>query len=189
MKIIQLEYFCAVCRYHSITQAAQKLYVTQPAISNAIKELEREFSVNLFIRSKNHMTLTKEGEIFYQKASVLLDKINQTSCELADLGRHINPIRIGIPPLLSTIFFPDMLIAFQEKYSSIPVELFEYGSIKAANLVSEDVLDLALVNMNFYEIDKLSGNGKRNLNRNAGRCATDHVQYRFRFKYHIILPV
>lgn len=155
MKIIQLEYFCAVCRYHSITQAAQKLYVTQPAISNAIKELEREFSVNLFIRSKNHMTLTKEGEIFYQKASVLLDKINQTSCELADLGRHINPIRIGIPPLLSTIFFPDMLIAFQEKYSSIPVELFEYGSIKAANLVSEDVLDLALVNMNFYEIDKL----------------------------------
>ena len=41
MKIIQLEYFCAVCRYHSITQAAQKLYVTQPAISNAIRELEK----------------------------------------------------------------------------------------------------------------------------------------------------
>lgn len=43
MKIIQLEYFCAVCRYHSITQAAQKLYVTQPAISNAIRELEKDF--------------------------------------------------------------------------------------------------------------------------------------------------
>ena len=41
MKIVQLEYFCAVSRYHSITQAAQKLYVTQPAISNAIKELEK----------------------------------------------------------------------------------------------------------------------------------------------------
>lgn len=52
MKIIQLEYFCAVCRYHSITQAAQKLYVTQPAISNAIKELEREFSVNLLYAQK-----------------------------------------------------------------------------------------------------------------------------------------
>ena len=63
MKIIQLEYFCAVCRYHSITQAAQKLYVTQPAISNAIRELEKEFSI-----------------------------------------RQVTPIRIGIPPLLSTIF-------------------------------------------------------------------------------------
>ena len=45
MKIVQLEYFCTVSQYHSITQAAQKLYVTQPAISNAIKELEKEFSV------------------------------------------------------------------------------------------------------------------------------------------------
>lgn len=87
MKIIQLEYFCAVCRYHSITQAAQKLYVTQPAISNAIKELEKEFSISLFARTKNHMSLTKEGEIFYQKASKLLDTINQTSSELYDLGR------------------------------------------------------------------------------------------------------
>lgn len=156
MKIIQLEYFCAVCRYHSITQAAQKLYVTQPAISNAIRELEKEFSISLFSRSKNHMVLTKEGEIFYQKANWLLDTINQTSSELYDLGRQITPIRIGIPPLLSTIFFPDMLIAFQKAYPSIPVELLEYGSIRAADLVSEDILDLALVNMNFYEIEKLN---------------------------------
>ena len=156
MKIIQLEYFCAVSRYHSITQAAQELYVTQPAISKAIRELEKEFSINLFIRSKNNMTLTKEGEIFYKKANELLNTIHQTSCELYDLGRQITPIRIGIPPLLSTIFFPATLISFQKKYPDIPVELFEYGSIRAANLVQEEILDLALVNMNFYEIDKLN---------------------------------
>ena len=68
MKITQLEYFCATCRHHSITQAARELYVTQPAISSAIRELEKEFSINLFVRSKNHVTLTKEGELFYQKA-------------------------------------------------------------------------------------------------------------------------
>lgn len=102
------------------------------------------------------MILTKEGEIFYKKVSGLLDSINQTSSELYDLGKQIAPIRIGIPPLLSTIFFPDMLIAFHKAYPSIPVELFEYGSIRAANLVSEDALDLALVNMNFYGIDKLN---------------------------------
>ncbi|CUX38540.1 LysR family transcriptional regulator [Clostridium sp. C105KSO13] len=156
MKITQLEYFCAVSRYHSITQAAQKLYVTQPAISTAIHELEREFSISLFTRSKNHMILTKEGEIFYQKANELLNTFNQTSSELYDLGRQINPIRIGIPPILSTIFFPDMLIEFHEEYPYIPVELFEYGSIRATNLVQEAVLDLALVNMNYYEVDKLN---------------------------------
>lgn len=155
MKIVQLEYFCAASRYHSITQAAQELYVTQPAISKAIRELEKEFSINLFMRSKNNITLTKEGEIFYKKATELLNTINQTSCELYDLGKQVAPIRIGIPPLLSTIFFPATLIAFQKEYSEIPIELFEYGSIRAANLVQEEILDLALVNMNFYEIDKL----------------------------------
>ena len=110
MKIVQLEYFCMVSQYHSITQAAQKLYVTQPAISNAIKELEKEFSVNLFVRSKNHLTLTTEGELFYQKARELLASIKQTTQQFYDLGKQIPPIRIGIPPLLSTIFFPDLVL-------------------------------------------------------------------------------
>ncbi|MDD7641493.1 MAG: LysR family transcriptional regulator [bacterium] len=156
MKISQLEYFCAVCRYHSITNAAQQLYVTQPAISNAIRELEKEFSISLFSRSKNHISLTKEGEVFYQKAQKLLDTISQTASELYDLGKQVTPIRIGIPPLLSTIFFPEMLLDFRKLYPSIPVELLEYGSIRAADLVEKDELDLALVNMNFYEIDKLN---------------------------------
>lgn len=156
MKIIQLEYFCAVSQYHSITQAAQKLYVTQPAISNAIRELEKEFSINLFNRTKNHMTLTKEGEAFYQKANQLLDTIKQTSSELYDLGKQVIPIKIGIPPLVSTVFFPDMLLDFQRKYPDIPVELFEYGSVRAARLVQDDILDAAIVNINFHEIEQLN---------------------------------
>lgn len=155
MKINQLEYFCAVCRYHSITRAAQKLYVTQPAISVAIRELEKEFSISLFVRSKNRLILTNEGEAFYHKASELLSQINRTASEFHELGQTTTPIRIGIPPILSTIFFPEMLLDFQEKYTDIKVELFEYGSIRAANLVREEVLDLALVNMNYYEMDKL----------------------------------
>nr|WP_288555721.1 LysR family transcriptional regulator [uncultured Mediterraneibacter sp.] len=167
MKIVQLEYFCAVSRYHSITQAAQKLYVTQPAISNAIKELEKEFSIQLFTRNKNHLSLTREGEIFYQKANALLQTIHQTSSELLDLGQQTVPIRIGIPPLLSTVFFPDMLIRFHKKYPDIPVELYEYGSIRAAELVQDETLDLALVNMNFYGLDKL----------NSFKILSDHIAF------------
>ncbi len=156
MKITQLEYFCAVARCHSITQAASQLYVTQPAISSAIKELEKEFSLNLLIRSKSNITLTKEGEIFYQKASKLLDMVHQTSSEMGDLAKQIAPLKIGIPPLLSTLFFPDLLLVFQEKYPNIPVELYEYASLKAASLVQDGSLDIALVNMDFYNVDKLN---------------------------------
>ena len=58
MKLVQLEYFCAVSRCQSITQAASELYVTQPAISAAIRELEKEFSVNLFVRFRDIHTST-----------------------------------------------------------------------------------------------------------------------------------
>lgn len=156
MKISQLEYFCAVTRLHSITKAAEQLYVTQPAISSAIKELEKEFSVNLFNRSKNHLTLTKEGELFYQKAKDLLTEYNQTKELFYDLGQKTSTIKLGIPPLLSTIFFPDIIIDFKKDYPDIPFELFEYGSIRAAKMVQEGFLDAAIVNMHFYEIDKLN---------------------------------
>lgn len=156
MKIVQLEYFCAATRLHSITQAAAELYVTQPAISTAIKELEKEFSISLFTRTKNHLSLTKEGEVFYQKAQKLLAEYNNTMEQFHDLGKDIPTLRIGIPPLLSAIFFPDMMNEFKKEYPDIPFELFEYSSIRAANMVMEGKLDLALVNMHFYEIDKLN---------------------------------
>lgn len=175
MTINQLEYFCAVSQYHSITQAAQKLYVTQPAISNAIRELEKEFSVNLFLRSKNHLTLTKEGELFYQKASELLLHIQRTSSQLYDLGKQVFPVKIGIPPLLSTLFFPEILIAFHNKYPNIPVELFEYGSIRAASLVQEDMLDIAFVNMHFYDVDKM----------NSYRILAEHLVFCVSPKHHL----
>ena len=175
MKITQLEYFCTVSECRSITQAAQKLYVTQPAVSNAIRELEKEFSINLFSRSKNHLTLTMEGELFYEKASELLKIIRRTSCQLYDLGKKRSPVKIGIPPLLSTLFFPDLLLAFQKKCPHSPVELLEYGSIRAAALVREDVLDLALVNMNFYNIDKM----------NSCRIHTDHLVFCVSPRHHL----
>lgn len=155
MKITQLEYFCMVARHRSITQAARQLYVTQPAVSNAIRELEKEFSINLFSHNGRHLTLTREGEIFYQKAEKLLAQIHETSAQLKDLGRFVPPVRIGIPPILSALFFPKLLLHFQTKYPEIPVQLFEYGSIKASNLVAEDILDAAIVNMN-YDINKFN---------------------------------
>ena len=61
---------------------------------------------------------------------------------------------IGIPPMLSTVFFPELLLAFSEEHPEIAVSLEEYGSVRACNLVQDDTLDLALVNMEQYNIDK-----------------------------------
>ena len=155
MKLNQLEYFCAVCRYHSITRAAEELYVTQPTISVAIRELENELKLRLFHHEKNRISLTKEGEAFYRRAEALLKETRAMVSEFSSLGEQETPIRIGIPPLISTVFFPSLTDGFQEK-TGLPVQLFEYGSVKACNLVQEEKLDCALVNMDFYNIDQFN---------------------------------
>lgn len=146
MKLTQLEYFCVAARYHNITRASKELFVTQPSVSNAIKALEEEFGVNLFYRNNNKLTLTPEGEKFYQNAEELLAHADAVRSELHELRKQITPVRIGIPPMLGTIYLPDMYLSLKEEFPDVDFRLYEYGSIKACELVLEEKLDLAIVN-------------------------------------------
>jgi len=155
MKLVQLEYFCAVCRYHSITRAAEELFVTQPTISVAIRELEKELKLRLFHHEKNRISLTQEGEAFYRRADAVLRETRAMVTEFSSLDENEKPIRIGIPPVVSTLFFPSLTDGFQEK-TGLRVQLLEYGSVKACNMVQSEDLDAALVNMDFYNIDQFN---------------------------------
>ena len=86
MKLVQLEYFCAVCRYHSITRAAEELYVTQPTISVAIRELEKELKLRLFHHEKNRISIAQEGEAFYRRAEAVLKETRAMVTEFSSLG-------------------------------------------------------------------------------------------------------
>lgn len=154
MTLNQLRYFCTASRCHSITKAAEELYVTQPTVSMAIRDLEIEFGISLFYRKGNQLILTGEGETLYEKANYILQYCTELQSECFGLSREKPPLRIGIPPMLSTVFFPELLTAFQKECPDVPVMLEEYASVRACNLVQNDSLDLALVNMEQYNIDK-----------------------------------
>lgn len=153
MTFLQLRYFCTTCRCHSITGAAKELYVTQPAISLAIKDLEEEFETALFHRQGSKLTLTPAGRQLYERAIYILQYCNDMQQEISSIGKNAVPLRIGIPPVLSSIFFPGMLTAYKKAYDGGNVILEEFGSVKACKMVQNDDLDLALVNMEQYDID------------------------------------
>lgn len=153
MTLTQLEYFCAVCQYHSIKGAADALFVSSPTISVSIRDLENEFHLQLFHHDKNRISLTEEGEAFYKRAETLLKMQEDMYTEFSEMAQETHPLKIGIPPLISTVFFPRMTDSFHET-SDIPVQLYEYGSNRAQYLVSTGKLDIALVNMGFYNIDQ-----------------------------------
>ena len=113
MTLNQLRYFCTASRCHSITKAAEELYVTQPTVSTAIRDLEIEFGISLFYRKGNQLILTGEGETLYEKANYILQYCTELQSDCFGLSRNKPPIRIGIPPMLSTVFFPELLTAFQ----------------------------------------------------------------------------
>lgn len=147
MTLNQLRYFCTASRCHSITKAAEELYVTQPTVSVAIRDLEIEFGINLFSRKGNQLMLTVEGEALYKKAVYILQYCDELQADCSSTLRVRPPVHIGIPPMLSTVFFPELLEAFQAEHPEIPVVLEEYGSVRACSLVQDDTLDFALVNM------------------------------------------
>ena len=153
MTLKQLEYFCTVCRYHSITRAAQALYVSQPTISASIRDLEEEFHLRLLNHGRNRITLTKDGEEFYRKAEYILHRTQELYTDYAGAGESRHPLRIGIPPMIGTVFFPMMTDLFAKKHG-IPVQLFEYGSLRARTLIDSEQLDVAMANLDFYNLDK-----------------------------------
>lgn len=107
MTLNQLRYFCTASRCHSITKAAEELYVTQPTVSVAIRDLEIEFGISLFYRKGNQLILTQEGEALYEKATYILQYCTELQADYSSMARVKPPLRIGIPPMLSTVFFPD----------------------------------------------------------------------------------
>ena len=154
MKLAQLRYFCTAARLHSITQAAEALFVTQPTISIAIRDLEKEFGIPLFSHRNGKLAITEEGALFYERASAILTMCDDLRAEYSTGALQSSRVRIGIPPLLSTVFFPELLNAFHREHPDVWLELQEFGSVRACSLVQDDMLDASLVNMEMPDIEK-----------------------------------
>ena len=166
MTLTQLEYFCAVCRYHSISRAAEELFVSQPTVSMAIRDLENELHVKLLNHQRNRISITSEGNLFYQKADDLLQQSRELYSEFSSISSTARPLKIAIPPLISTVLFPRIIDAFHEKFDT-PVELYEYGSVRARKLLDSELLDIAFVNMDFSSLEQY----------NAYEIMENHIVY------------
>ena len=98
MLLKQMKYFITVVDLHSFTEAAKQCFISQSAISQQIKALEKELGVRLFERSKRQFSLTAAGEYFYRHGKVLLDEIEDFKEETIRRGedQELN-LTIGYP--------------------------------------------------------------------------------------------
>lgn len=147
MKLLQLKYFQTVCRYESITRAAEKLFVSQPTISFCIKELEEEFGVKLFHRKHNRLQLTVEGQFFYEKVRYILQAVDSLEKQMSEMSINRNHVKIAVPAMISTFLFPQMFAAFTKEYPTVQLEMLETGSLQTRRLLDSNSVDLGITIM------------------------------------------
>ncbi|MFM2484556.1 LysR family transcriptional regulator [Celerinatantimonas yamalensis] len=144
MNIKNLKAFVAVVQHKGFTQAAALLYLSQSAVSKAVKSLEDELKVVLINRKTSGITLTFIGEIVYQRAITLLLEVENLSAEINEFKGMIRGVlRIGLPPVASGALFASMFTSFCSMYPNIEIELIERGGSELLNLLKKGEIEIA----------------------------------------------
>lgn len=148
MDIRQLEYFQTVANLRSITKAAQQLYVSQPTITIAIQKLEQELEIPLFDRNQKQFVLTNEGQLFLERISDVLTRLQNA---VSEINEHKNLqkgyLRIGIPPMIGSCMFPEIIAGFTDTYPSLTLDIFEDGSLNVRQSLKQEDLDIGIINL------------------------------------------
>lgn len=155
MTLNQLRYFRAVCQYDSVSRAAQQLNISQPSVSNAVKELESEFGVRLFNRQYRRISLTDAGLQLLALAEKLLQQAGQLQQSMADLHSSQPPLRLGVPPMIGAMLLPKLYSCFPgrrnlrltESDNTGLLRLLSAGQLHMAFLPHTDMPDPSLMHM------------------------------------------
>ena len=150
-----LRVFIHVAETGSFTKTANELYISQPAISRAIKALEDELNVKLFYRDKrNGLALTDAGEKILLLARQMEDtenRIYQTAFrENNFLG---GKVRVASMPILTSVILSKVFCRFKKKYPYVTLELIEGSSAEIRNAVLEHKVDFGFTSSPFGELD------------------------------------
>ena len=146
MEIQHLKYFIEVVRQESFTRAAAQLYVTQPMLTRAIKQLEGSLNVLLIERTSKSFHLTDAGRILYEQAQEFLIQYEAIFQTMADVRSvKIGEVRLSIPGVLLDMYFPALFTDFHRKFPGIDISVVEEGSKLVAASVGVGKADLGLV--------------------------------------------
>lgn len=146
MEFKQLEAFVAVVNYGSFSEAARKLYLTQPTISAHIRSLEEELHARLIIRTTKKLTITTKGYQLYDSAFRILDIRNNLLENFTSSRKQI--IDLAASTIPSSYLLPELLAGFGRMYPDVYFHSWQTDSSGAINRVLDGTVDLALTGQN-----------------------------------------
>lgn len=139
----EMGYIFEVFREGSFSKAAQKLYLSQPALSSAVKRVEERIGMKLFDRNSQPLVLTEAGEIYIRKIREIKMLEDDLDAQLRDLSElKCGHIRIGGTQYFNSYVLPLVLKHFAETYPDVHIDLYEVGSPELESRLQDGRIDL-----------------------------------------------
>jgi len=146
MDIHHLKIFIAVYKNKSFTKASEKLHISQPTISEHIKNLEKSLDCKLFDRLGRSILPTAEADILYPKALQILDDLDQIQEDISAAGTGIKgKLIIGASTIPGAYILPRMAYTFKKQYPDVAFEILIEDSGKITNMVLQHDLFFGIV--------------------------------------------
>lgn len=139
--------FCVVAKNNSFSSAAKDLYMTQPAVSQAMMQLENELGTRLFNRTPKGVTLTTEGSLLFEytnSALGLLDAGEEKLLEFKNLTT--GQLKIGVGDTISRFFLMPYLEAFHTMYPNIKLQMLNGTTSEICNFIKSGEVDIGFCN-------------------------------------------
>jgi DNA-binding transcriptional LysR family regulator len=152
IKLDLYKIFCEVAKCGSFSKAAKSLYMTQPAISQAILQLEDELEIRLFTRTPRGVVLTNEGQILYQYVNSAINLINVGETKLMESKNLMSgELRIGVGDTISRYFLLPFLERFHRLYPNIKLKIINRTTLELCSLLKSGEVDIGICNLPIEE--------------------------------------
>ena len=144
MNLKQAQYVKTIAECGSITAAAKRLFVSQPSLSQMLRQLEQETGLPIFDRSTSPMRLTYAGEKYLHAAERILAANAELDSQLREIRHeHAGRLRLGISVTRAMQVMPLVMPIFQQQYPNVSLQLTESGSANLEELLRGGSIDLA----------------------------------------------
>lgn len=146
MSDFRLKVFFSVAKNLSFTKASQELFISQPAITKHIQELEATYQVRLFDRQGGRISLTSAGKLMLEHSERILENYKQLEYEMNLLhNAYTGELRLGASTTIAQYVLPPLLASFIEKFPQVHLSLMSGNSREVETALQEHRIDLGLV--------------------------------------------
>jgi DNA-binding transcriptional LysR family regulator len=148
----QLRYFLAACESGSFTAAAESLYVAQPSLAEAVRRLEGELGVRLFVRSGRRLTLTESGRALRPRAERVMRSVEEATASVADV-RHLRggTASLGTFAVAYRFFVREVIADFVTQHPDVRVRVVGQNTVEVCDQIRKGELEAGLVTVPFDE--------------------------------------